>query len=405
MQADFVRTSEPGVINPPLPRLPARVATADRNDRFSFGLLLVALALGAAVEALGPTWARTVFQSVKLGSLAGISALLAALAISIVLHEGGHLTAAILANFEVLGICLGPLRATRSHYNWKLQFSGKLLAGSISAVPRDTDGWRERVLVVVAGGPTATFMTALITGLIFFHCPVEGWIKGFLGASAELNCFLFVLGLVPNGRAAKVRNDARLFSIFWNDTVEAQEVVLYHLVTRLETAGVKPCDYPLGLIHAMATMQGRPESMLVYAHMIVLWAVDLGDGATARAWDGRALELCLDCSVGVQQATLARSACLDVLLQNDLASAKKKLAQVEIDVLNPAWFQHRTKAVHWLIEENIPEALAEISRAQYAFPKRLPYYEFERMLLRQLHRKALAVRPRDLSTFCRNRAA
>ena len=53
---------------------------------------------------------------------------------------------------------------------------------------------------------------------------------------------------------------------------------------------------------------------------------------------------------------------------------------------------------------NIPETLAEIARAQYSFPNRLPYYDFERMLLGRLHRIAITTQPQDLISRCTGRA-
>jgi len=52
---------------------------------------------------------------------------------------------------------------------------------------------------------------------------------------------------------------------------------------------------------------------------------------------------------------------------------------------------HRTKAAYQLAAGNIEEALAEVHRAKFYFPKHLPYYDFERALLSQLHRKTIEV--------------
>jgi hypothetical protein len=388
----------------PSPLVASRNAV-NKTNRFSFVLLVLAVALGAAVELFGPTWAQAIFQSVQLNNPAGIGALFAALVTSIVLHEGGHLLAAVLMDFEILGICLGPVRATRSHGKWKITGSGKLLTGSISAVPRNTNRWRERALAVVAGGPLMTLVTGLVAAGVLFHSPTQGWTTIFLGTLVELSCFLFVLGLIPNGSTAKVRNDARLFLTFWKDGREAREVFLYHLLAQQEIAGVRPRDYPAGLIHAMSSTQGRPDSMLLYAHTIALWALDRGDIESAKAWDERALELSTAGNPVAHQATLARSACLDVLFRDDIEAARRKLADVELEELAPAWLRHRTKAVHSLIERNIPEALAEIARARHSFLKNLPYCEFERMLLTRLHRKALAFEPEDLASRRTSHAA
>jgi tetratricopeptide (TPR) repeat protein len=293
---------------------------------------------------------------------------------------------------------LGPVRATRSYGLWKIAFSGKVFTGSVSAVPRDTTRWRERALAVVAGGPSMTLVTGLIAGLVLSRCPCGAWTKMFLASIVEFSCFLFVLGLIPNARSAKIRNDARLFWTFWEDGVDAHEVFLYHLITMQEISGLRPRDYSAGLIHAMACTNGRREVMLVFAHKIAEWALDRGDFETAKAWDERALELSAGTTETAQDATLARSACLDVLLRDDFAAARTKLAGVDLEALAPDWLRHRTNAVHLFAKGEKPEALAEISRARHSFPKHLPYFEFEQILLSILHRKALGVEPKDLAT-------
>ena len=376
-------------INPPLPPFAPTSAKAGGTQGFSLTMLLLAVLIGAAIKVFGPIWAQLIFSAVRLDSFAALSALLCALVAVIVLHEAGHFMAALLLDFEILGICIGPIRATRSHGAWSIQLSGKLFAGSLSAIPRGTLFWRERVLAVVVSGPVATLATGFVAALLLFHLPLEGWLSIFLAALVQLSMLLFVLGLIPNSRTAPVRNDARLFSILWKDSAEAREIFLYHLVTQLEISGVRPSDYPSGLIGAMAAMNGRPESMLVYAHVISTWALDRGDLATALAWDERALALGPDCRLAAAQATLARSACLDVIARDDFASARRKFAEVDLNALGPAWFRHRALATRCLVENDVPEALAELCRARRAFPKRLPCFDFEQMLLTALHRKAL----------------
>jgi len=335
-----------------------------------------------------------------LGTVSGLAALWLALAAAIILHEAGHLTAALLLDFDVLGGSLGPFRAIRLHGKWSLQFTGSLLSGSVIAIPRHNDAtWRIRMLAVVAAGPLATFLTGVLSAglLLWFSDPVQ-WPARFLSALVNLNFFLFVLGLFPNASAARVRNDARLFYSLLRSTPEAQQILLYHLVTQLQIAGMRPRDYPERIMRKLAQASGRPEMCLVYANAIAAWALDRNHLETADAWHQRALDLSDFCDFKVQNSTLAASAFWDVLLRNDLRAAAVKFADVQLAMLAPEWLQHRLQAAYWLTAGNVPEALAQIARAQHSFPNRLPYYDFERMLLGRLHRIAMETKPRDLMT-------
>jgi hypothetical protein len=378
-------------VDPPLPPLPRSLENARTKSKFSWQLLLLAVAIGIAAKIFGPSWARMVFQAVGLGTVATLGAFWAAFAAGIFLHEAGHLLAAVLQDFEILGASLGPIRMAHFHGKWTFQFSGTLLSGSISAIPRENHAWRKRMLLVVAAGPAATLLTGVASGLLLFSGQCDGWMTYFLASLTELSFFLFVLGLIPNGSKAQMRNDAQLCYSLFHNTAEAQEILLYHLVTQLGVAGIRPRDYPERLIRKLAVGRSRPDMSLIWAHTIIMWAIDRGDIKTADAWEQRAMELCEKCDLRLQNLTLARSAFFDVLFRDNLIAAKTKFAEVNLDVLSPRYLMHRAKAVYQLADGNIEEALAEVHRARFSFPKHLPYYEFEHSLLARLHRKSIEV--------------
>jgi hypothetical protein len=378
-------------VDPPLPPLPTRLEKGQAKSKFSWHLLLLAVAIGIAAKLFGPSWARMLFQGVRLESLSALGAFAAAFAAGIVLHEAGHLIAGVLLDFELIGASLGPLRAAYFHGKWTFQLSGTLFSGSISAIPRNNHAWRKRMLLVVAAGPAATLLTGVACGLLLLNGASNDWMRCFLASLTQLSFFLFFLGLIPNGSKAQVRNDARLCYSLFRNTVEAQEILLYHLVTQLGVAGMRPRDYPERLIRKLAAAQSRPDMSLIYAYTIMMWAIDCGAMHTAEAWEQRALELCERCDLRLQNLTLARSAFFDVLFRDKLALARCKFAEVNLEILSPQYFMHRTKAAYQLAAGNIEEALAEVHRARFYFPKRLPYYDFERALLGQLHSKTVEV--------------
>ncbi len=100
------------------------------------------------------------------------------------------------------------------------------------------------------------------------------------------------------------------------------------------------------------------------------------------------MELSRLCDARLRNVALARSACFDVLFRDDLAAARTKFDDVRFDTLTPACFMHRANAARWIVKGKFAEALAETRLAESSFPKELPFYEFERMLLSRLRRKA-----------------
>lgn len=383
-------------INPPLPPFIPSIPVSSRPSGVSWNLLALGLGIGFGLKLLGPAWVQILLRSTAMGGVDAVGALFAALLAAIFLHEIGHLATAVFLDFDILGGSLGPVRAIRLHGRWSLQFSGALLSGSVIAIPRHNDStWRPRMLAVVAGGPLMTLLTGILAALILVQLESQGaWMAHFLSALVELNFFLFVLGLIPNAASSRARNDARLFYSLLQNTPEARQILVYHLLTQLQIAGVRPHDYPEPIIRRLAEARGKPEMCLVSANAIALWALDRGDLATADAWDKRALDLSDFCDPKSQAHAAAASACLDVILRNDLRAAMHKFAEVSLDIVSPAWLRHRARAAQRISAGHIPEALAEIAHARYSFPNQLPYYQFESMLLGRLHRIAVTMQPR-----------
>jgi hypothetical protein len=394
------------LIDPPLPPFPVIAPRLARRSTIPWGLLGGAIGIGLALKLFMPEGLRF-FDSARINTLGELTLLLAALNLAIVFHEAGHLSMACALDFDVLGGSLGPVRALLFHNKWSFQFTWNLFSGSVIVVPRGSESnWRARMLAVVAAGPAATFLAGTVSMVALLNFgTMDPWLARFLAASVELNFFLFVMGLFPNARGARLQNDARLFYSIVRNTPEANEILLYHLISQLQIAGVRPRDYPERIIRKIARAQGRPEMCTSYASAIALWALDRGDLDTADAWERRAMDLAEFCDWKMQNTMRAASASFDLLFRHDVTSAKNKLAEVSIDTLSPRFYRHRIAAVYSLAAGNIPEALAEIARARYEFPNRLPYYDFERMLLARLHRKAVSTQPEDLATRCTSRAS
>jgi hypothetical protein len=372
--------------------MPAVRAKRQRDMRFHAALFVVAVALGLLLEAAGPRWVQAIFRNVNLDSFANASAVVTALLAAVVTHEVGHLFMAWVCGFEILGGKLGPLRIERLHGTRKISFSSSgLFSCAISAVPRDDAHWRKKMMWVVAAGPAATLLGGIgAASVAVFSAPLA-WLGAFWSALALFHFLIFVLGLIPNGESAKMRNDATLFLALYRNAIAAQELSLYHRLMQLRLAAIRPCDYPSSLMSQVAQWKGRPEANLLVAKTLSEWALDCGDEARASVWEWRALEQSEHCDARLRNSALAASGCFDVLFRDDIVAARDKFREVDFDALFPEYFAYRARAACLFANELTAQVPAQVIRAQYALPHGLPYYDFERMLLARLHLKALGV--------------
>ena len=346
---------------PPVSGIP--VSNRRHEALFSLLLFVVALILLLVCRSYAPEPVRFWFAAVPFESTLSVLILLAAVISALVLHEGGHLLASLALQFQFLGASFGPLQLQTLHGKWKISFSSKrMLTGSVSAVPINSQHWRTKLLIVVAAGPLATLASAIAAA--FFY-PRDAFQIAFV----QVSILLFVLGLVPNGARANRRNDARLFLDLLLNKEGAEELDLYILLSQQVIAGARPEDYPAELIHRLAAWGGRVESQVVFAQAMAQWALDSEDAVLADAWDLRALTLAQHCNARTNNTVLAASACFDVLYRDDLERARIKFARVDFDALFPKCLEHRARAAQQFALGRLHRAPAEIIRAQYALPR------------------------------------
>lgn len=380
---------------PQPPGLPELVLERTSQSKFFTVLFVSALMLGILIQAAGPAWLKNIFRPDQLEVFQKAGILLLAIAVSVVLHELGHLIPSLGFGFHVSRIVFGPLCGTRVDGRWKLQYSRAWFSGSVSAIPCDDNAWRRRMLVVVASGPVASLILFMLAAFLV-NIPGESTLTvAFFRALAEINLFICLLGLVPNSADAKMRNDARLFLTLLQNGPEAEQIKLHHLITQLQIAGVRPGLYPTHLIARLASVTGNTDLLLFSAHTIYLWALDSQDMTTADAWDEYSNALIQrQSNLRLSNTVLAESACFDLLVRKDQRSALKKLQGANFETLSP-WLCNRAKAALQIAVQNRADALFQVQQARAAARRSQPYFEFESTLLRLLEQTAATIATGD----------
>lgn len=382
--------SESGVdpgIDPPLP--PLAIHRPFQESASLLALIVGSVAFCGLLKFLGPAAVTIVLEHATLGRGEQLVTLLAALAASVLIHEGGHLLAAILLGFDVLGAALGPWRISRVNGSWTVRFwGGNWFAASVSALPKPKSCWPTSTLVVVAAGPLATLLFGAAALAMLLSGTRTGHIGCFLAFTAELNAVLFVLGLLPNQPGARVPNDARLFLSLLGNSSEAHNILLYQLVMQMNRQGFRPCFYRQDVIRELPRAIARPEMAAWFAQVISDWAFDRGDLYSADAWDKRAVDLASEGEPPSLSQALAHSACLDLILRNDVKASRAKAVDIFVPSLQPEWIRHRALAVMHLSAGNILEGMGELQRADFSLPRGLPRFDFEREISNRLRSKA-----------------
>ena len=373
--------------------------SAPRPVFFSAFLLITALCLGALVRSCGPEFLSACFLPVPIFELTGLSALLAGLSGAVALHEAGHLLAALANHFEVSGMVLGPFRFARLGASWTLMLKkDRPFEASVSAFPKTEENWRRKMMMVVAAGPLATLVTGFASALLLHFCGGgDSWFVWFLRVFAQVSFFVFVLGLVPNGKSLLCQNDAALLRSLWRMDSQANEMFLYHLVLQQQRMGIRPSHYPWSLIELLAQFEGRPDFMAFFAATIALWAFDSNNADAGNNWDRRALTLYSRCGSHSRYFVIVNSACFDIIHHQDLIAARAKLDNLDVSKIVSPYLRHRARAVMHLTARRVPEALAEIAAARFALPKHLRNSGVEYLLLSRLHAVTLTIQPAALS--------
>ena len=360
---------------------------------------MAGLCLGALVRSFGPGFLSECFRPVPIFELSGLLALVAGLFGAVVLHEAGHLFAAIMNDFEVLGVVIGPFRFVRLGSSWRVVLKKhRLFEASVSAFPPTEENWRRRMMAVVAAGPIMTFVTGFALALLLHTSGVgDSWLIEPFRAFVQVSFFIFVLGLIPNGKSQLCQNDAALLRSLWRRDPQADELLLYHLLLQQQRVGIRPRSYPVSLLQRLARFEGRPDFMAFFATAIASWAFDRNDAEVGNSWDQRALALHSHCGSHSRTLVTVNSACFDMIYRGDLMTAQAKLDNLDVNKIVSPYLQHRAKAAVNLAARRMPEALAHIAAARFALPKHLQGSGFEYLLLGHLHAVALAMQPVELA--------
>ncbi len=266
---------------------PPRPTAAPRSARRWAGLLALAL-VGAVAGYFVGRYGATLFRAPALSPVAK-AGLLATLPLGWLLavawHEAGHLAGGWAVGGRFLLYIVGPFRWQRTPSGVRFSWNRSLnLAGGLAAcLPTDDRDLRRRMAVMVAGGPLASLVLALLAFGAVPWLQAGGW--AWAERCATLLGFVSLVILAVTafpGEAGGFKTDGRRFlALLQRDAAADQEAALLSL-TVLSLGGMRPADYPPEVVAAGTAVDDGCLNA-VYGHFNAFHhAADRGDLPSAQ---------------------------------------------------------------------------------------------------------------------------
>jgi len=256
-------------------------AAAPRRRRANPWLLLAIALLGAAAGAGGVTLGRHLAivdsQALDLGLL-DLALLPLWMFAVVAVHELGHVAGGVSSGMRFVLYVVGPLRVWRGAHGLCAGFNRSLATwgGLAACAPRDLEGFRARMMRMVAGGPLASLLLAALAALATL--PLDGRAAFHAAAVAALSLAIGLITMVP-ASAGGFESDGAQWLGLRRGGPEVEQRALVVALYGSSLAGVRPRDQDAAMIERALALPGPPRVALAlhafaYAHALDRGAVD-----------------------------------------------------------------------------------------------------------------------------------
>lgn len=200
--------------------------------------------------------------------------------LSVLVHETGHVLAGLRQGFRFVLMTAGPLRIGMEEGRLRVRYNDQpgMWGGLALLVPTDLERIHERGRWLVAGGPLASVLLALLAGAacVLFQDQARFWLLVLAGMSGAIA----VATLIPNEIGGYASDGAQLLALGRREPV-AESRTLLAIVAGDSLAGTRPRDYDARIVARMRGLDGPPPVKLAAAMLEALHALDRGESAEA----------------------------------------------------------------------------------------------------------------------------
>lgn len=331
-----------------------------------FSLLLVAAFSLLFGLGLGPEMDAT--AGPRGGLKAGLWAIAlfpVTLLLAVVLHEIGHVIAAVIGGCRTRLFVIGPLAVKRETGRLRVEWNwhGKVAGGLVVASPPDDGPIVRPVAILIAGGPLINLLSALLAGSLYLATEPAGApsLRLFVGLFAGASLFITLTALNPFHTG--LASDGRRLLRFWRGGPPAERDAALFTLTGLIYSGLRPSGWPERLLEqATALADGTPDEaagqILAFYQALDRRSLDLAATHLARAMQLIELQ-----PTAIRPAYYLEAAYGAAMLDGDAERAATYLARGHGGLAIEPYGRLRCEAAVLLAQGRAVQAMERVDRA------------------------------------------
>jgi hypothetical protein len=242
-----------------------------------------------------------------------------ALYFGVLVHELGHLVAGLSVGFEARALMVGAFLVTREAHGWKFRFAPRrMFAGGLTGMaPKSPNGLVDRYIRFTVGGPAASLMLLILTGVLILISPESGALHTLL--------FVDVLLVLSSGIPHTVRShqsDAKLLLLLLGKGPASERLAAIMYLNALDTQGIQPRDWPRELIEKMSIPTTDKAFLMQSIFFRYADALDSGDSERIAEAIEHALSINQEAQPGIQRAFYVAASCFQSIFRGNIPLAE-----------------------------------------------------------------------------------
>ena len=250
-------------------------------------------------------------------------------------HEAGHLVGGFRKGMRFLLYIVGPFQLTRTtsgiRFNWI--FNLGTFGGLAAATPDPDQPIRPQFLSLIAGGPLASLVLAVLGFALFLL--VDDRVGAHAMIIALFSAFIFIVTAFPMRAGGFMSDGMQFIEVLRGGDAVLERQQLTGLMAQ-SMAGIRPRDWKAEWLEPAAQAgSGEPMRRVAIRMMALLMAEDRGQTATADAHADWLAEHTDDYPQGFRQS-LTLELCLHALSRGNATAAKMWMAQSKGGVVDKA---------------------------------------------------------------------